>query len=224
MTTAATRCSSPRWSASSRSLHAPSTPRCASLIVAAPEDASGRNIPAAGLFHANARPRRRTRDPRDPRVFGMHRAYAGPRLQSPENATVRRPGLGGLRVAHRLGRPQLSQGLLLRIRRAQERHVAAVPAAQVAERPNVTSTRALLAFLVATSSAGCVGPRWASASSVGCAPDDVEITEDTMQLYSRTWVATCHGSRYRCVGRCSNGKGRCGWSNALVTCRPAPVP
>ena len=39
-----------------------------------------------------------------------------------------------------------------------------------------------------------------SAGQTGCAPDDIEITDDEPGFNSRSWVAWCNSERYQCFG------------------------
>jgi len=39
-----------------------------------------------------------------------------------------------------------------------------------------------------------------SAAQTGCAPDDIEITDDEAGFNSRSWVAWCNSERYQCFG------------------------
>ena len=40
----------------------------------------------------------------------------------------------------------------------------------------------------------------ASAAQTGCAPDDIQITDDDPEFSSRSWVAWCNSERYQCFG------------------------
>src|SRR3954469_22969353 len=39
-----------------------------------------------------------------------------------------------------------------------------------------------------------------SAAQTGCAPQDIEITDDEPGFNSRSWVAWCNSERYQCFG------------------------
>ncbi|HWZ92441.1 MAG TPA: hypothetical protein VNW92_26430, partial [Polyangiaceae bacterium] len=63
------------------------------------------------------------------------------------------------------------------------------------------------AWLVVTAAglllAGCDATqqlRAASAAQTGCAPQDIQITDDDPELNSRSWVAWCNSERYQCFG------------------------
>lgn len=40
----------------------------------------------------------------------------------------------------------------------------------------------------------------ASAAQTGCAPEDIQITDDDPEFSSRSWVAWCNSERYQCFG------------------------
>jgi hypothetical protein len=71
--------------------------------------------------------------------------------------------------------------------------LASVPTLLCAPR---ASTLPLLAALLLS---GCAGRlRAASAGEIGCAPDDVVISDDHTGWGTRTWKATCHGEVFQC--------------------------
>ena len=39
-----------------------------------------------------------------------------------------------------------------------------------------------------------------SAGQTGCAPEDIQITDDEPGFNSRSWVAWCNSERYQCFG------------------------
>ena len=45
---------------------------------------------------------------------------------------------------------------------------------------------------------GCASLESASSGQIGCAEQDITITEDEMGIGTRTWVARCHGRRFFC--------------------------
>lgn len=47
---------------------------------------------------------------------------------------------------------------------------------------------------------GCATPQTLSSSKIGCAPDDITITDQHLAygVGMTTWIATCKGKRYVC--------------------------
>jgi len=45
---------------------------------------------------------------------------------------------------------------------------------------------------------GCANLHAASSGQIGCAENEIVITDDSWDLTSRTWVAECHGRRFFC--------------------------
>jgi hypothetical protein len=45
---------------------------------------------------------------------------------------------------------------------------------------------------------GCASLESASSGQIGCAEQDIVISQDEMGFGTRTWVATCHGKRFFC--------------------------
>lgn len=60
---------------------------------------------------------------------------------------------------------------------------------------------------------GCGSLRAATSGQIGCAEDDIVITDDSPGWSSRTWTAQCHGKRYFCSA-VSTGK-----DTSQVTCK-----
>ena len=46
---------------------------------------------------------------------------------------------------------------------------------------------------------GCVNLGSVSSGQIGCAEEDIVITNDEHGVGARTWVATCHGKSYFCT-------------------------
>lgn len=45
---------------------------------------------------------------------------------------------------------------------------------------------------------GCASLESASSGQIGCAEQDIAISQDEMGFGTRTWVASCHGKRFFC--------------------------
>jgi len=55
-----------------------------------------------------------------------------------------------------------------------------------------------IAVMVVTGASGCASLQGASSGQIGCAEDDITITNDSVGWSSRTWTAECHGKRFFC--------------------------
>lgn len=58
-----------------------------------------------------------------------------------------------------------------------------------------------LSLLLAVAVAGCATQRelaLASAGKIGCAPEEIEISDKALGISSVAWVATCKGRKYAC--------------------------
>lgn len=69
--------------------------------------------------------------------------------------------------------------------------------------------------------ASCATVRGISAQQTGCAPREIEISEDTGGGNPRTWVATCRGQRFRCF-HVTAGSSQCAPDQA-ASVPPAPA-
>ena len=60
----------------------------------------------------------------------------------------------------------------------------------------------LMLVLTSLAIAGCGSGalRTVSSGQIGCAPSEVEITDDEAGWNTRSWTATCGGKRYYCSG------------------------
>jgi len=87
------------------------------------------------------------------------------------------------------------------------------------------SLRSLQAFglaVVAVALSGCLGTeplQVASAAQTGCAPDQIEITNDQQTWGARAWVAWCGGKPYQC-----SGAGQTYSCKAVYEDKPNPPP
>ena len=47
---------------------------------------------------------------------------------------------------------------------------------------------------------GCsTSPKTLSAGQIGCAPSQIEISNENTDWYAETWVATCKGKKFICT-------------------------
>lgn len=65
---------------------------------------------------------------------------------------------------------------------------------------NVTSMSLLLVLASLIGGCGSSALRTVSSGQIGCAPSEVEITDDDVGWNTRSWTATCGGKRYYCSG------------------------
>lgn len=61
-----------------------------------------------------------------------------------------------------------------------------------------TITMILLAMIAGCATAGTSYYKSASSGLVGCAPDDVDVTNITSGFQTQNWNATCKGNKYYC--------------------------
>lgn len=67
--------------------------------------------------------------------------------------------------------------------------------------------------------ASCSGLEQLSSGHVGCAPDEITVSQHNTSLVGRTWTAQCRGQEYFCS---TNGGGD--GANAVVACTVAAGP
>jgi hypothetical protein len=58
--------------------------------------------------------------------------------------------------------------------------------------------RWVVGLLAVAALSGCGSLQSASSGQIGCAEDDIVISNDERGFGTRTWVATCHGKRFFC--------------------------
>lgn len=70
-------------------------------------------------------------------------------------------------------------------------------------------------LLAGATGCGAISLEARSSGYVGCAPDEIEISNDTSDFGSRTWTATCQGRTHYCTAQVT------GPNNSAVSCAPA---
>jgi len=78
--------------------------------------------------------------------------------------------------------------------------------------------RAVLGLLLLLGTSACFDKQAATSGQIGCAPSEVEISDEGSGYASETWTATCHGEQYYC-SRVGTGK-----DTSQVNCHAASAP
>ena len=93
----------------------------------------------------------------------------------------------------------------------------------------LTAARAVFAaVLFGLGVGGCISLPAVTSGQIGCAENDITITNDEQGFSSRTWTAECHGKTYFCSGHGGGNNSTpqvsCKAANDAPAGQAAPVP